>query len=212
MKAQRLYTMFLIAGLSYLTGCLGPQSEEPTLRNSRQRIDDRNQGGGGNGGGGGGGNQQLNFAQANAIIKKACGGAACHGDGASGARQKYVDDQQKLTERKDIFVSRINDGTMPIAPKKFDSDADKQALIAFVQSLGNGGGGGAVNPVVTLMAKSCGNGGSCHAGKYDNEATIKQNAASLKGNTQRMLNSAAYSKNAYNDDEKKQILDYVNSL
>lgn len=220
MKAQRLYTLILIAGLSQLTGCLGPQSEEPTLRNSRQPIGDRNQGGGGgNGGGGGGGNQQqqLNFQQANAILKGACGGTNCHGADAANL-QKYVDSQDNLTTRKDAVLARINNGSMPIGGKTFNSDDDKKNLVAYLQNLGNGGGGnggggggGGAAAAINLMKKSCGNGG-CHQGKYDNEATIKQNVAALKANTQRMLNSAAYSKNAYNDDEKKQILDYVNSL
>lgn len=221
MMVRRLQTAILIAGLSYITGCLGPQSEEPTLRNSRQPIGDRNQGnqggggngGGGNGGGGGGGNQQLNFAQANAILKNACGGTSCHGADATGL-QKYVDSQDNLTARKDAVLARINNGSMPTGNKSFRNNAEKSNLVAYLQKLGTGGGGGgggAEPQAVTLMKKSCG-GARCHQGKYDNVQSITQNKNSLKANTQRMLNSASYSGNAYNDDEKKIILDYVNSL
>lgn len=220
MMVQRLQTAVLIAGLSYLTGCLGPQSEEPTLRNSRQVVD-RNQGNNNNTGGGnnnGGGNQQLNFQQANAILKDACGGTNCHGADAANL-EKYVDSQDNLTARKDQVLKRINDGTMPIGGKTFKSDADKKNLVAYMQNLGQGGGGngggnngGGAAAAIALMAKGCGKSAGCHQNKYDNEQGIKAGAASLKANTQRMLDSAAYSKNDYNDDEKKAIMDYVNSL
>lgn len=219
MKVTRLHAAFLIAGLSYLTGCLGPQSEEPTLRNSRQVVDrnqNQNTGGGGNTGGG---VQQLNFQQANAILDTACGGTNCHGADAQNL-QKYVDSQDNLTARKTQVLARINNNTMPIGGKKFGSAADKTNLVAYLQKLTAGGGGGGGNTgggnnaaqVVQLMAKSCGKSSGCHQNKYDTEAGIKKGATSLKANTERMLNSAAYSKNDYNDDEKKAILDYVNSL
>lgn len=228
---------FLVAvaslGLTVLVGCLGPQTEQPTLKDNRS-TGDANKKGSGN-------IEVPDWDTANLILDTTCGGSSCHSREGK-ANNDYVDNEDLVADRAEEVLESIEDGSMPLGGD-FESDDDKELLLAYLNDLIDNGSSGdddddeegnqpdvddegdqpdvddegdvpeepveEEDPAIALMVATCGS-GSCHAGEYDSKEAFEDNSTAIQANNQRMLDN--YVRNNLDDDEKDLVVAYVESL